>query len=94
MYKVAKSTCGDMPEEDIFKSYKKAGIEGIEISTKNFQNIDYKHIYEHAKKYNITLWSFHLPFMPFKQIDISSVDERVRKYTINCFSELIKRHQI
>ena len=74
MYKIGLSTpSGDALTREFFKSCAEAGISHIEISVSNelSKRLDYKKIKEWADEYGIVLWSFHLPFWPFSEIDIS-----------------------
>ncbi len=87
MYKIGLSTCGKVICEDLFRKYSDAGITAMEISTN--REIDYKMIKIWSKKFNVDLWSFHLPFAPFSEIDISNA--KIGKSTINYYEELIKR---
>ena len=59
--------------EELFKEMSEAGANYIEISVNDslLQKIDYDKLKEWADKWQITLWSFHLPFYPFDKIDIS-----------------------
>lgn len=91
MYKIGLSTNGKIICEELFENYSKAGITQMEISVKptDYASINYAQIKEWAHKYNITLWAFHLPFMPFDELDISRAD--TCKATINYHEELIKK---
>lgn len=74
MYKIGMSTpSNDEITESLFMSCKEAGITHLEISVSNelSKKLDYEKIKAWADKYCITLWSFHLPFWPFSEIDIS-----------------------
>ena len=74
MYKIGLSTpSNEELTEELFKSCTEAGISHIEISVSNelSKKLDYEKIKEWADKYGITLWSFHLPFWPFSEIDVS-----------------------
>lgn len=74
MYKIGLSTpSNEELTEELFKSCAEAGISHIEISVSNelSKKLDYEKIKEWADKYGITLWSFHLPFWPFSEIDVS-----------------------
>ena len=66
------STPGFITEE-LFSDMKNAGIKHMEVSLskEKTENLDYEQVKAWAEKYGINLWSFHLPFMPFKDIDIS-----------------------
>ena len=58
---------------EIFESYKAAGICGMEISLSkaNSDLLDFAEVKKLADQYGIELWSFHFPFLPFSEIDIS-----------------------
>lgn len=73
MYKIGLSTATKITEE-LFASYKRAGIDCMEISRDKDEtdSYDYDKIKEWSEKYGIELYSFHLPFCPFAEIDISS----------------------
>lgn len=93
MYKIGMSSCAFQLEEETFKKLAQNKIDAIEFSEglEGTNKLDYKKVYEYAKQYNINLWSFHLPFMPFDVIDISSTDAAMRKYTLDYYSEIIKK---
>ena len=40
-------------------------------SLEMYKDLDYKQLSDLSRQYGITLWSLHLPFSPFEQIDIS-----------------------
>ena len=63
-------------DEEMFKLYSEAGVEQMEVSVNKEQSeaLDYDALLEWSKKYGVELYSFHLPFMPFDQIDISRPD--------------------
>ena len=56
---------------------KASGIDLVEISLGRDLSLalDYDKLANDASKAGIELWSFHLPFMPFKEIDISEYAE-------------------
>ena len=93
MYKIGLSSCGFQLTEDNFIKLQEANISGIEVSmnSNEYQYINYKEISEFSKKYNVNLWSFHLPFYPFETNNISSLDENVRKNTIEYLEGFIKK---
>lgn len=90
------SSCGfpDLTEEN-FKDMQEAGVSELEVSISgNFnknQNIDWQGIKEKADRYGINLWSYHLPFVPFEEIDISSPKENLRLSTVAEFKKLIEK---
>lgn len=71
--KIGLSTNGKEINEALFREYRNSGIEAMEISTAydKYAGLDYAQIEAWAKEYGITLWSFHLPFLPFGEIDPS-----------------------
>lgn len=75
MYKIGVSTPKAIDEE-MFKLYNKAGISQMEVSVNKelSEALDYEKLLEWSKKYGVELYSFHLPFWPFNEIDISSPD--------------------
>lgn len=93
MYKIGLSSCGFALNEENFKKLHESGIEAIEISRslENLKMLNYREVYELAKRYGVLLWSFHLPFMPFAEIDISACDRDVRGSTLELHKELISR---
>ena len=75
MYRVGLSnTMGD--SEEIFKEYANAGVEYMELSLgkERSDRLDFGKMKEYSLKYGVKLWSFHLPFYPFSEIDISRED--------------------
>ena len=72
-------------EHGIFTKMKEAGIDAVEISLGRDLSLalDYEALKGLADKTQIELWSFHLPFMPFAEIDVSSTDEDVRLFSIS-----------
>ena len=85
MFKIGLSTpsCAEINEE-LFQQYKEAGISYMEISLAGelANNINFETARVLADKYGIVLWSFHLPFWPFSEIDISKpeIAERTLEY--------------
>ena len=72
--KLGVSSCGAPLTPDFFARCKSAGIDGIEISVgkKAADELDFALTRRLADEYKIELCSFHLPFSPFNEIDISS----------------------
>ena len=73
MYKIGVSTPKAIDEE-MFMLYSDAGIAQMEVSVNKEQSeaLDFDKLQEWSQKYGIELYSFHLPFWPFDQIDISN----------------------
>lgn len=69
------------------------GIQAIEISLRfpHIDEINTKEIVKNANDSGIQLWSFHLPFEPFETINISILDNDIRKSATQKQSELIKK---
>ena len=88
---IGLSTCGKELDEALFRSYRDAGISAMEVSTAsgNYQNLRYEEILALSQKYGITLWSFHLPFGPFEDIDISRTE--LAEKSIAYFESLIQK---
>ena len=71
---------------------KLAGIEAIEVSEGSIigaDAVDFASVKAIADEYGITLWSFHLPFLPFETIDISHPS--LADYTVKYFCSLIDK---
>ena len=88
---IGLSTCGKEMNEALFRSYRDAGIPMMEISAtaEAYTDLDYKLLSDLSRQYGITLWSFHLPFAPFEQIDISRPE--LSAQTINYYETLIQK---
>ena len=73
MYEIGLSTPGFVNEQ-LFCDMAKAGIKHMEVSVdkQKSEQLDYGKLKEWSLKYGVNLWSFHLPFWPFDEIDISS----------------------
>ena len=93
MYKIGVSSCGFLLTEENFKLLSESKIDVIEISmpTECYDDINYSEVETLSKKYNVGLWSYHLPFYPFAEIDLSSTDKSVRESTIKYQTELIAK---
>lgn len=93
MYKVGLSSCGFELTRESFEALKKNRIEAIEISmdAKKYPQINYQEVKALSEQYGIKLWSYHLPYMPFEEIDISSMEKAVRDHTVAYYSELIQK---
>ena len=91
MYKLGLSSCGFELNEANFKALNENKIDYIEVSMAydKYADIDYKNIKVLAEKYNVGLWSYHLPFLPFSEVNIASLESSVRENTIKYFTELI-----
>jgi sugar phosphate isomerase/epimerase len=63
----------------------------ISLTPEMYPILDHKQVEAYAKKYGVELWSYHLPFHPFTELDPSSLDGEIRKHTLEYFTELIKK---
>ncbi len=91
MYKIGLSTTGEKICEQTIKMYGEAGIEYIEISCgkQEIDSLDFERLKEWTDKYGVKIWSLHLPFYPFDEIDISN--EKLVDFTVEYLSSLILR---
>jgi len=88
---IGLSSCGKRLDEELFKSYISSGITHMEISEGKAacEAMDFDRIAELAKNSEVILWSFHLPFAPFSEIDISNPD--LAGATVDYYLGLIKK---
>ena len=93
MNKVGLSCCGFALNEENFRKLQQSGVSAIEISMApdQYKDIRYGEVQAYAKQYSTELWSFHLPFMPFREIDISSCREELRDNAVRLYKELIEK---
>ena len=91
MYKIGLSTTGEKLCEETIKEYAKSGIEFIEISAgkKEIDLINYDDLKMWADTYGVKIWSFHLPFYPFDELDISN--DKLADYTVKYLTDISKR---
>lgn len=91
MLNIGLSTCSKIINEELFRGYCENGISHMEISVAHdkYKDINYREIKQLSEKYGIILWSYHLPFSPFSEIDISK--RKLMNKTVKYHSELIKR---
>ncbi len=77
--------------DELFASLREANIEAIELSAGKdlYKDFDFAGVAGLAAAYNITLWSLHLPFVPFHEIDISRPD--LSAHTVALFEGYIKK---
>ena len=73
MYRIGVSTPCAIDEE-MFGLYSKAGIKNMEVSVNKRLSdaLDFNKLLEWSRKYGVELYSFHLPFWPFDEVDISN----------------------
>lgn len=84
-------------EPAVLQEYADSGIAYLELSTASLpyytEVLDLPHkangIVRDATTYGVTIQSIHLPFAPFTEIDLSSLDEQQRRYTLSVMRDLI-----
>ena len=91
MFRIGLSTCGKPFDEALFRGYRQAGIDVMEVSLdkEGCDAFDFRQARRLSAAYEVPLWSFHLPFMPFEQIDISH--PALAGKTVPYLSEMIRR---
>lgn len=77
--------------EEGFRSLNESGIEVVEISHPDYSSFDFKKVKNTAENAGVRIWSVHLPFMPFSEIDISSPDRNLRESTVSVLNEIIEK---
>lgn len=94
MFETALSTNGKSIGEELFRQYQEAGIGMAELSfgaVGSEKLVDLREVKRFADQYGVKIWSFHLPFMPFLTVDISSTDENLRENSVCYLTELMKK---
>ncbi len=94
MYKIGLSSCGFYLTEENFQKLNNSGIDVIELSMSlnEYENTNPKAVLNLSKRYNVALWSYHLPFMPFNVIDISSLHRELRDNAMKLYVEMIDKY--
>jgi len=88
------SCCGAQNLTDTdFENYKNGGINLMELSfsAERYSQIPWKDVQKRAEKYDMELWSFHLPFCPFEELNITSENKDIRDKAFRYHSELLKK---
>ena len=91
MYEIGMS-CSAFPLiEESVRGLSDNGIRNIELcmSGGQYEACNFKEVMELSRRYQIRLWSCHLPFTPWGELDISSPDPERRKYTIAYYRDLM-----
>jgi len=91
--KIGLSSCGFELNDENFMNLQKSEIECIEISLPyaSYPNLDYANAKRLSDKYGIELWSYHLPFSGPDICDIASLNNELRKKSVEYWCELIKK---
>lgn len=81
----------DFVNEQLFCDMKNAGIKHMEVSVSKelSEKLCYENLKSWAEKYDINLWSFHLPFWPFSEIDISKPE--LAEYSVEYLKGYIEK---
>lgn len=61
----------------------------LSATLKEYEQMDFLQLKKWSGKYNVVLWSFHLPFCPFDKIDISN--REISKQTVELFKRYIRK---
>ncbi|MBR5222660.1 MAG: sugar phosphate isomerase/epimerase [Clostridia bacterium] len=94
MFEVGISIGSLANNDEAMKKIAEAGIKNIEIGfseLENFENFNFQTAKCLADENNLKIWTLHLPFLPFEEIDPSALDEGIREFTFNVFVDLIKK---
>lgn len=81
--------------EKYFKMCQDANIEAMEVTLPfgyDFFKLDFKYLQKLANKYNVELWSYHVPFSGY--FDPSSLDEEKAKNAMEDFKLLMKNASV
>ena len=89
-WKLARSSRVD---RETLEAEAKAGIQAIEISLGKgeYPALDFELAKKNIAEFGLELWSFHLPFSPFAEMNPASTNKGLREYTVNLFSYYIKK---
>lgn len=79
--------------KDFYGEARDAGISLLEISLHNrrTEQYDFTKAVREAEENGLRVWSVHLPFGPFEELDPSSLHEEKRRFTVERQQEVIKR---
>ena len=82
-----------LEQDGFFHTCRDSGISVLEISLpqRMAEQHDYEKTVRNAGKAGIEVWSVHLPFAPFSEIDPSSLDEKTRRFTVERQGEVIRK---
>lgn len=86
MFRIGFSLHRDITE-DTFAAIADGGLSTVEI---NGTGHDFKAFSLWANRYGVALWSRHLPYSPFAQLDIASADGEVRRNIVDFHTRLIR----
>lgn len=80
-------------DRETLEAKAKAGVQAIEISLEKgkYPALDFKRVKKDCDDVGLELWSFHLPFSPFSEMNPASTNSDLREYTVHIFSHYIKK---
>lgn len=71
--------------KEAFEGCARAGIDCVEVSCGHLnydEKTDYNAVKAMAKDAGVELWSYHIPFAPFEQINIATLDGELRRKSV------------
>lgn len=77
--------------EETFRSYAEAGVPCMEISLagRESETIDWDATKRYAKEYGVEIHSLHLPFSPFPEVNIASLDRQLVADTLERYERIL-----
>ena len=92
-WQLAVSCSTTLLNEDGFRRLAEAGISMIEVSPtpESLPVLDWTQLRRWSDRYGVELWSFHLPFQPFDELDVSGRTQAIRDHTAEYLSGLIQQ---
>ena len=89
-WKFAMSSRAD---RETLEAKAKAGVQAIEVSLGKgmYPSLDFGKLKNDCADVGLELWSFHLPFSPFSEMNPASTNADLREYTVHIFSHYIKK---
>ncbi len=93
MYKVGLSVGTILHNDESFAGLAESGIKNVEISPKydEYPLLDYKELKRLSDTHGVNIWSYHLPFSTVNEFDIASMNEELRKKSVDYWCECIKK---
>lgn len=92
MYQVGLSTNPSCMTQELLRDYRASDIAMAELwIAYSESSVDFAQYARDAESAGVKLWSVHLPFDPFEVLDISSVDEQLRRRSVQYLTELIRK---
>lgn len=91
--KLGLSSCGKELTRELFEHYAANKIDYMEISCESslYDSLDFPLLRSWADECGVVIRSLHLPYYPSNVYDISSLDEQIRRRSIDSHALLIER---